>query len=115
MYRDLEVWKDAVSLIKVIYKISDDLPKTEEYNIKSQMKRAIISVALNIAEGKTRKSSKEFAHFLNLSLSSLHEVEAILYICEELNFLSGLDEIHNKIQILGKRISALRSKLLKDA
>jgi len=113
MYRDLEIWKESVNLIKEIYLISDKFPKDEEYNLKSQIKRAAVSVSLNIAEGKARKPSKDFAHFLNLSLSSLHEVEAILHICEELNFLNSLNEVHNKIQILGKRISALRNKLLK--
>ncbi|AKL97715.1 four helix bundle protein [Endomicrobium proavitum] len=113
MYKNLEIWKESVDLIKRIYKIAASLPKEEDYNIKSQLRRAVISVALNIAEGKCRHSAKDFAHFLNLSVSSLNEVNAILNICEELEFLKNIDEIYNKINILSRRISALRTKLLK--
>ena len=67
MYKDLDVWKDSVTLIQNVYNVADKLPKSEEYNLKSQIKRAVISIALNIAEGKTRKSAKDFSHFLNIS------------------------------------------------
>jgi four helix bundle protein len=89
------------------------LPKSEDYNLKIQLKRAVTSVALNIAEGKRRQSAKDFAHFLNLSVASLSEVKAILYICAELNFLKFLDEVDAKIDILSKRINSLRNSLLK--
>lgn len=114
MYKKLEIWKEAVELIKLIYSLSEQLPKAEEYNLKSQLKRAITSVALNIAEGKGRKSSKDFAHFLNLSAASLDETDAILSICEELNFLQDLSETHDKIKQLCYRINALRKKLLAE-
>lgn len=112
MYKKLEIWKESVDLIKIIYPLSEQLPKNEEYNLKSQLKRAVTSVALNIAEGKGRQSSKDFAHFLNLSTASLDEVDAILSICEELNFLQNLSEIHEKNKKLCYRINALRTKLL---
>lgn len=114
MYKKLEIWKEAVDLIKIIYSLSESLPKTEEYNLKTQLKRAVTSVALNIAEGKGRKSSKDFAHFLNLATASLDETDAILSICEELNFLQNLSEIHEKNRKLCYRINALRTKLLKE-
>ncbi len=65
MYQNLEVWKESLVLIKDIYQKASVLPKEEDYNLKSQLKRAVISVALNIAEGKHRQSGKDFAHFLN--------------------------------------------------
>jgi len=108
MHKKLEIWKEAVELIKIIYSLSEQLPKNEEYNLKSQLKRAITSVALNIAEGKGRQSSKDFAHFLNLSSASLEETDAILSICEELNFLPNISEIHEKNKKLSYRINALR-------
>lgn len=80
MYKKLEIWKEAIDLIKLVYVIVEKLPKTEEFNLKSQLKRAIVSVALNIAGGKNRKTAKDFAHFLNLSAASLAEVDAILCI-----------------------------------
>ena len=63
MYRKLKIWNEAIDLIKLIYTYAEQLPKSEEYNLKSQIKRAVISVNLNIAEGKCRKSAKEFSHF----------------------------------------------------
>ncbi|MCL2799690.1 MAG: four helix bundle protein [Endomicrobia bacterium] len=114
MYRELEIWKESISFIKEIYFISDKFPKSEEYNLKSQIRRASVSVSLNIAEGKCRHSAKDFAHFLNLSSSSLNEVDAILYICEKLNYINNTIAIHNNIKILGKRINSLRNKLLKN-
>jgi len=113
MYRRLEVWQDAIKLIKSIYILVDILPKSEDFNLKSQLKRAVVSVALNIAEGKCRSTAKEFAHFLNISSSSLSEVEAIINICTELEYIKEDKEICNQIKILNKRINALRNKLLK--
>ena len=67
LYRDLVVWQKSVSLIKSIYDVAEKMPKSEEYNLKQQIKRSFVSVALNIAEGKNRRSSKEFMNFLTIS------------------------------------------------
>lgn len=114
MYKKLEIWKESVELIKIIYSLSEQLPKNEEYNLKSQLKRAVTSVSLNIAEGKGRQSKKDFAHFLNLATASLDEADAILSICEELDFLQNLSEIHEKNRKLCYRINSLRKKLLEE-
>ncbi|MCL2334825.1 MAG: four helix bundle protein [Endomicrobia bacterium] len=114
MYKNLEIWKESVRLIKAIYKAADTLPRSEDFNLKSQLKRAVISVALNIAEGKRRQSAKDFAHFLNLSIASLSEVNAILDICLELDYLKNIDEFNNTIEILSKRINKLRNKLIEN-
>jgi four helix bundle protein len=112
LYKDLTVWQLSVNLIKDIDKSADSLPKSEEYNLKQQLKRAAVSVALNIAEGKNRRTAKDFANFLNISVSSLAEVEAILVICEELGYITDLENIYAEIEKTGKMINALRSKLL---
>jgi len=78
--------------------------------LKQQLKRAVVSVALNIAEGKNRKTSKDFANFLNISVSSLAEVETILTICEELDYLYD-NNVYSKIENFGKMLNALKSKL----
>lgn len=114
MYNKLEIWKEAVELIKTIYLLIEKLPKSEEFNLKSQLRRAVVSVALNIAEGKNRRSAKDFAHFLNLSSSSLAEVDAILCICVELGYLEEALELNDKISILNRRINAFSNKLLKE-
>lgn len=112
MYKNLSIWNDSIELIKKVYETVELLPKSEEYNLKSQIKRAAISVALNIAEGKNRQSTKDFAHFLNVSVASLGEVEACIIICRELGFLENTSEIYEMCQVLIKRINALRNSLL---
>lgn len=111
MYKNLDVWRDAILLIQDIYKIADLLPKSEEFNLKAQMKRAVVSVALNIAEGKTRKSAKDFSHFLNISVASLAEVEACLSICEALSFIECDNGLHERCYVLSCRINALKNKI----
>jgi len=110
-YRNLHVWKKSLGLIKNVYKLSERLPKSEDYNLKQQLKRAVVSVALNIAEGKSRKTTKEFSQFLNISAGSLHEVDAVLVICLELGYLESIDAVHIEIETLAKMINAFRSTL----
>lgn len=114
MYRKLEIWRDSIELLKEVYALADKLPKSEEYNLKSQLKRAMVSVPLNIAEGKCRASSKDFSHFLNIAVASMDEVDVVLTICEELGFLQNLSNIHEKNKVLTKRINALRRKLSEE-
>lgn len=112
MYKNLEIWNESIDLIKIIYEIVESLPKTEEYNLKAQIKRAVVSVALNIAEGKNRQTAKDFAHFLNISVASLAETEACLAICEALNFINYDEELHQKCKVLSYRINAMKNKIL---
>ena len=116
MYRELEIWKESIELIKEIYYYADLLPKSEDFNLKSQIKRAIVSVTLNISEGKCKSTAKDFAHFLNIASASLSEVETIMYICLELGYFKNIniDKTLNNIKILNKRINALRNKQVKE-
>jgi len=111
MYRNLEIWKDSVVLIKEVYKIAELLPKSEDYNLKQQLKRAVTSVALNIAEGKNRRTAKDFSSFLVNASASLSEVDAVFVICEELTYLKKNLGLQEQIDILGKKINALRRSL----
>lgn len=112
MYHNLDIWKDSITLIKLVYKVIDELPKSEEYNLKAQLRRAVVSVALNIAEGKNRQSAKDFAHFLNIAIASLGETEACISICEELKLISRNEELHEYCKVLSYRIQALKNKIL---
>ena len=114
MYRKLNIWNKSLELIKVIYSYAEKLPKGEEYNLKSQIKRAIISVNLNIAEGKCRKSAKDFIHFLNISSASLSEVECILFICRYLGYFEIEEDVFVNIKNLNRQINSLINKLNRD-
>ena len=113
-FQELDVWKKSVILIKRIYEITEQLPKSEEYNLKQQLKRAIVSVSLNIAEGKNRRTNKDFAHFVNIAIGSISETEAILVICEELNYCKIEEEIFLKVTELTKMLKGLHRTLVKN-
>jgi four helix bundle protein len=84
-YQDLEVWREAIQLAKMIYKITEGFPAREIYGLSSQLRRSAVSVASNIAEGQARNSKKEFMYFLNISIGSLAELETQLIIAKEID------------------------------
>ena len=112
-YRDLIVWQSANTMIKRMYALADSIPPSERYGMIQQLKRAALSVALNIAEGKQRTTRKEYARFIDMSIGSLNEVEAILSIAVNLQFLDDdtLQDDFREISCLRKRLFALRAKL----
>ena len=79
-YKKLIVWQKAMSLVKSVYTVANKFPKNEEYNLKSQVKRAAVSVVSNIAEGSGRKSPAERKRFYEIARSSAIEVDAQLEI-----------------------------------
>ena len=112
-FRKLDIWKKAIELTKLIYKITDDFPATEKYGLKSQIQRAAVSDASNIAEGSSRRSEVDFARFLEMSIGSAFEVETQLIIAKELGYISksNYESILSHIQILQKQINALLAKI----
>jgi len=86
---DLDAWKLSISLVSDIYMLTRDFPKEEIYGLTSQIRRAAVSISSNIAEGAARVSNKYFAHFLNISLGSLAEVETQIILRGELGFISS--------------------------
>lgn len=71
-YKELDVWKQSINLVRTIYGITSNFPVEETYGLTIQLRRAAVSVPSNIAEGSAR-GSKEFVQFLNISLGSLAE------------------------------------------
>jgi four helix bundle protein len=111
LHKELKVWHESIELIKKIYLISNKLPKDEDYNLKQQLKRAVVSVALNIAEGKNRKTIKDFSNFINISYASLCEVDSILDICESLNYINDTKDIRSQIENIAKMLNSLKNSL----
>lgn len=112
-FKKLKIWQKSLLLIKDIYKLTKRFPKDELFGLTSQLKRATISINLNIAEGSASKSDIEFRRFLIISLKSVHEVVAILEISNELGFID-LKECKNtahEIDELGAMINSLIKKL----
>jgi len=86
-HRKLDVWKESVTLIKMIYELCPALLTDEKFGISSQLKRAGVSISLNIAEGAARQSDKEFSHFLTIASGSLSEVDTVVELIYELDFI----------------------------
>ena len=89
-YRDLKVWQIGLSLVCQIYELTGHFPKSEIYGLTSQIQRAAVSVPSDIAEGHARGSSREFLHFLTISLGSLAELETQLVIALHLKYADNV-------------------------
>ena len=90
-YKELIVWQKSVELAVMIYKITESFPRSELYGITSQMRRAIVSVASNIAEGRSRISKKAYVQFLTISHGSVAELETQIEITRQLSFGQRID------------------------
>ena len=88
-YHDLIVWQKAIDLTVSIYTLTQSFPKNELYGLTSQMRRASVSVASNIAEGRGRLNVAEFRQFLGLAQGSIFELRTQLLVARKLGFASG--------------------------
>ena len=112
-FENLEVWKNSRFFISNIYKLTKKFPKNESFGLTSQIQRAAISVALNIAEGSDRRSDLDFKRFLRMALGSLDEVVTALYIAMDLEFIDNKDFqfLYEESNKLTSQIRALSNKL----
>ena len=112
-YRDLIVWQKAINLVIEIYSLTELLPKTEQYGLTSQMRRAAVSIPSNIAEGRRRGTRKDFRQFLIISLGSGAELETQIEIVKRLSFGKSIsfgqaDSLLNEVmRMLSKMIANL--------
>jgi four helix bundle protein len=86
-YKELKVWQKAHQLVLEVYQITNAFPKQEMFGITSQMRRASVSVAANLAEGCGKASSLDTANFFQISLGSLHETEYYLLLAKDLGYI----------------------------
>jgi four helix bundle protein len=87
-YRDLKAWQQAMSMVQEVYRLTQAFPRQETYGLIIQLRRAAVSIASNIAEGKGRSSDKELLHFLSNAKGSLFEVETQIMIADGLGYLT---------------------------
>ncbi len=112
-FRELNIWKQGIELVKQIYELVKDFPKEEKYGLQSQITRAVVSVPSNIAEGCSRNSDIEYKRFLEIAMGSLFELETQLIILEETDMISNdrLKVIHETIAIEARMINSLINKI----
>ena len=88
-YSELFAWQKAMDLVEATYEATTQFPKEETYGLKSQLRRASVSIPSNIAEGQGRSSTKEFLHHLSIAYGSLREIETQILIAGRLQYLPG--------------------------
>lgn len=111
-FESLDAYKFSRELVKDVYSLLRTFPKEEQYALCDQLRRAVVSVPSNIAEGMTRTSNKEKAHFIEISYGSLMEVYCQLQLATDLGYISEsqLFERKGHIQHISRLLSGLRNK-----
>ena len=111
-FEKLNVWKLAKDFAVELYKITNGFPREERFGLASQMNRAAVSVASNIAEGSSRTSKKDRAHFYQIAFSSLMEVTSQLVIVKDLGFIDNKE--HERLRLIIYDISNKLNALYKS-
>ena len=116
-FRDLEVWQRSMQLTVIVYRLTQKFPREEMFGITSQLRRAAISIASNIAEGQGRLNTREFRQYLGIARGSNYELQTQMEIAHSLGFgdqtlLDQAERISVGIgQMLSKLLSTLKAKL----
>lgn len=112
-YQDLEVWKLSIDLAEEVYRVADRLPTRERTVLTDQLRRAVISIALNIAEGTARTTNKEFRRFVDIARGSLRETETCLVLTVRFKFIEhgDLNRCRELCGSVGRMLTALRKSL----
>lgn len=112
---DLQAYKEAKLLVKDIYTLLERFPNYEVYALGDQLRRAVVSVPSNIAEGSGRGSVKEKIHFLEIAYGSLTETLCQLDIAHDLGYITDVEfkNIQDRIDVIGKLLSGLRNSFKK--
>ena len=111
-YKDLKIWLAGKELVKVVYSKLRSFPQEEKFALCDQLRRAVVSVPSNIAEGYGRDTHKDFAHFLSLATGSLYEVATQLDIAVDLKYMEPDPALDEQIVSLAQMLAAFRTRLL---
>ena len=112
-FKELIVWQKAMDLVVEVYSITKTLPRNEQFGLISQLRRAVVSIPSNIAEGNSRNTTKEYVQFLNIALGSKAEVETQLEICVRLKYIDS-EQVSKSLNLcseVGKMLNSIIKKL----
>jgi four helix bundle protein len=110
-YKELEVWQKAMALAKQVYQMTANFPKEEMYGLTSQVRRAVVSIPSNIAEGSARAGTKEFLQFLSIARGSAAELETQLILASQLGYSANNEDIFTTLTSVRQMINALLRSL----
>ena len=116
-FQNLIVYQQAKELVKLVYALIKKFPSDERYALCDQLRRSVISIPSNIAEGMGRMAEKEQGHFINIAFGSLMEVLAQIDIAKDLEYITTEEyrQIETMVNEIGKMLSALRAKRVPNA
>ena len=108
-HKDLDVWKEAIELARTVYLVTQDYPKEEMFGLVSQMRRAAVSIASNIAEGAARQGNKEFLQFLYIAIGSASELDTQIEISKTASMgdKEKLSEVQESVNRVARMIQGL--------
>jgi len=112
-FRELEVWQKSHALVLDVYQVSASFPRTEQFGIISQLRRAAYSVPANIAEGFGRRTTKELLQSLNFASGSVEEMRYFVLLAGDLRYMQPLvaERLNRKIDSVGQMLGALAASL----
>lgn len=112
-FKDLEVWKRAHGVVLEVYRLTNPFPRSEQFGVVSQIRRAAYSIPANIAEGFGRRSTKELLQFLAIANGSLEELRYFLLLSRDLRYLSPLDleKLEKDLKAIAQMLEALSQSL----
>jgi four helix bundle protein len=112
-HKDLHVWQKGMDLVVQCYELTGSLPKDERFGLISQMRRAAVSVPVNLSEGHARRSRQAFANHVSIALGSQSELETLVELCRRLRFSSvnALDRFENDLHAVGRQLFGLYRSL----
>jgi four helix bundle protein len=107
----LEAWKEGMSLVPAVYRVSQAFPRDELYGLTSQVRRSAVSIPGNVAEGAARSGSRAFAQFLSIARGSLRERETQLLIAADLGYLDPAHSVFSLLDRVSRLVTGLHKKV----
>ncbi len=113
-HRDLLVWQKGMDLVVAVYAFARQLPSEERYGLIQQLTRATVAVPANLAEGHSRGTRRDYAHFVSIARGSLMEAETYVMIARRLGFAGqqATEDVLGQITELGRMLTSLRRRLV---
>lgn len=112
-HKDLDVWKKSMDLVMDVYRSTQTFPKEEMYGLTSQIRRAVISIPSNVAEGASRNSKKEFSQYLYIALGSASELETQILIADRLGYIQDSTNLLENTEAIKKMLNGLIRHLVR--
>ena len=111
VFKNLIVWQKAMELVNAVYALSKKFPADERYALTDQLRRAVVSIPSNIAEGNGRSSNADYGHFLSIARGSLYETMTQLQVAADLGYISAIgEELQSQIDEVGRMLTSMLKK-----